>query len=186
MNIPPEYLRRDYLRARDWWGQLIDQAELANGIPRCLLYATCSRETNLGRHWRTPPPATWPPEPTSDDLTYYVRHAGDEGHGRGIGQVDDRSHAIPPGWATNVAWQVGRSAEILAAALRREGVARTLARVDHVTRACNRYNSGQPLTEYTTDNYGPDVVERWLYLLTLAPEPEPDPWAQLFVPVLCG
>lgn len=179
MNIPPEYLRLDYLRARDWWGPLIGQAERDHGIPPRLLYAIYSRETNLGRHWRTAPPATWPPQPTDDDLTYYVRHAGDEGHGRGIGQVDDRSHAIPPGWATNVAWQVQRSAEILAAGLAAER--------GNVVRAANRYNSGQPETRYTTGkDYGPDVAERWQWLLAEYPDTPADPWAALFVPVLCG
>lgn len=165
MNIPEGYLRQDFARARSWWGQLIDDAERRHDIPRRLLYAIYSRETNLGRHWRTAPPATWPARPADDDLTYFVRNAGDGGHGHGIGQVDDRSHDIPADWSTNVAWQIERSAEILAGALAAEG--------GDVVRAANRYNSGQGETSRTTGkDYGPDVAERWQFLALEFPSEE--------------
>lgn len=157
VNVPEEYLRRDFLRARAWWGELIDAAERRHGIPALLAYAVYSRETNLGRHWDTAPPASPPPRPTDDGLTYFVRHAGDGGHGRGIGQVDDRSHAIPADWATNIAWQIDASARILGACL--------VAEKGDVVRAANRYNSGQGETSGTTGrDYGPDVAERWTWL----------------------
>ena len=171
MNIPAEHLRRDFLRARAWWGHLIDDAERRHGIPGRLLYAIYSRETNMGRHWRAAPPATFPPVPTDDDLTYWIRYAGDEGNGRGIGQVDKRYHSAPADWPTNIAWQVERSAEILADYLGSEG--------GNVTRGANRYNSGQGETRYTTGkDYGPDVVERWRFLVHEFPtrsDPPPAP-----------
>lgn len=170
MNIPEVYLRRDFERARAWWGQLIDDAERRHGIPLRLLYAVYSRETNLGRHWDMAAPMAWPEQPPPAGLlTYFIRNAGDGGHGHGIGQVDDRSHDIPADWATNVAWQVDRSAEILAAALAAEG--------GDVVRAANRYNSGQGETSRTTGkDYGPDVAERWRFLVReFPPEETPMP-----------
>jgi hypothetical protein len=166
MQVTPRDLACDFRRAQAWWGHLIDAAEERHGIPARLLYAVYSRETNMGRHWRTAAPESFPPSPTDDDLTYFIRNAGDGGHGRGIGQVDDRSWAIPGNWSSDVEWQVDRSAQILAAALNAAG--------GDPLRGANRYNSGQELTSRTTDNYGPDVVERWEYLLAHFP-PEPPP-----------
>lgn len=165
MNIPEAYLRLDFRRAHAWWGRLIDGAERRLSIPVRLAYAVYSRETNLGRHWGTAPPSDVPSEPTEDGLTYFIRNAGDGGHGRGIGQVDDRSHGIPADWATNIAWQVERSMEILAACLADEG--------GDVVRAANRYNSGQGETSRTTGkDYGPDVFERWQFLAREYPTKE--------------
>jgi hypothetical protein len=170
VNIPDVYLRRDFERAAAWWGGLIDAAERRHGLPARLLYAVYSRETNMGRHWRTAPPAVFPPAPADDDLTYFIRNAGDGGHGHGIGQVDDRSHVIPIDWATNVAWQVERSAAILASALRAEG--------GDVVRAANRYNSGQGETSGTTGrDFGPDVYERWRFLAREFSQEAPMPTA---------
>lgn len=168
MNIPEAYLRLDYQRARAWWGQLIDGAERRHGIPARLAYAVYSRETNLGRHWDAAPPATIPPGPTEDLLTYFIRNAGDGGHGRGIGQVDDRSHAIPDDWARDIDWQVDRSMEILAACLAAEG--------GDVVRAANHYNSGQGETARTTGkDYGPDVAERWQFIVREFPPTQEAP-----------
>jgi hypothetical protein len=70
MRIPAATLLAQYRRAsRDW--PFIDALELHHGLPRGLLYAVGSRETNL------------------TDKT------GDGGHGHGVFQLDDRSHTIP-------------------------------------------------------------------------------------------
>lgn len=170
MNIPPSTLRLDFARAAAWWGELLDAAEAAHGIPARLLGAVCSRETNLGRHWDTAAPTSWAPTPTDDRLTWWVSHPGDEGHGHGLPQIDDRSHAIPEDWATDVAWQLDAGATILAACLAAEG--------GDVVAGLNRYNSGQPLSERTTGgDYGPDVAERWAFLVREFPaaRPKEDP-----------
>jgi hypothetical protein len=49
--------------------------ETKYGLPKRILYALGSRETNLAE--------------------FYEQHPGDGGHGRGTWQLDDRSHHIP-------------------------------------------------------------------------------------------
>lgn len=137
MNLSRAQLRAQYEEARPLIGELVDAAERAFSLPPLVMWAIYSRETNLD--------------------PYYFTHPGDGGHGRGVGQVDDRSHIIPSNWASNLTWQVGTSAEIFASCLR--------ASDGDVVRAANRYNSGQEKTEYTTGkDYGPDVYERWQVL----------------------
>lgn len=165
MNLTPDQLARQYQVARNRAGELIDSIESEFSIPPRLLYAIASRETNCD--------------------PYYLNHAGDGGHGRGWWQVDDRSHAIPDDWATNIEWQCRRGSEILAACLASEG--------GNVVRAANRYNSGQGETRYTTGrDYGPDVYDRWQFLVENFPpvsSPSPqanDKWTDVFVPILVG
>lgn len=123
-------------------GDLIDAAERRLELPSRILWAIYSRETNLN--------------------PYYFSHTGDGGHGHGIGQVDDRSHDIPLDWQVNLSWQVNASAEIFSGCL-------TLEDRD-VVRAANRYNSGQNETRFTTGkDYGPDVFDRWQYLVQAFP-----------------
>lgn len=147
-NITASQLAAQYERARDIAGDVIDRAERDHGLPRLILYALGSRETNLDPHW--------------------LDHPGDGGHGHGWWQIDDRYHAIPPDWSTNIAWQANRGAEILAG---------NLARFDgDLLSALNAYNSGSPRTEYTTGrDYGPDVLERHAFLTARYPAPPPAP-----------
>ena len=74
MEITESALTAQYQRASFAW-PFIHQAELACGLPRMLLFAAGSRETNL----------------TSE--------VGDFGHGHGVWQLDDRSHTPPGGFA---------------------------------------------------------------------------------------
>lgn len=111
--------------------------EAAHGLPRCLLFAVGSRETNL-------------------DPAYAEGRTGDGGHGHGLFQLDDRWHDIPVGFDTDPRAQAETAAAMLADLYQRNG---------EWLGACNLYNSGSPLTERTTGrDYGPDVLERRDYL----------------------
>lgn len=146
MNLTRGQLRAQYEAGRPLIGELVDAAEKAFSLPSRVMWAIYSRETNLD--------------------PYYFTHAGDGGHGRGVGQVDDRSHAIPADWKVNLPWQVRKSAEIFASCLTRAD--------GDVVRAANRYNSGQEATRYTTGkDYGPDVYERWQTLQEMFPPTPP-------------
>jgi len=131
MQITEPELSAQYQRADSQW-PFIHQTELARGLPRMLLFAVGSRETNL------------------------TNEVGDFGHGHGVWQLDDRSHTPPGGFArfdANVPLQCSIAADMLHDLLAIEA--------GNVERAANRYNSGQPETIHTTGgNYGPDVVER--------------------------
>ena len=131
MNITESELSAQYQRAKSKW-PFIHQTELASGLPRMLLFAVGSRETNL------------------------TNEVGDSGHGHGVWQLDDRSHMPPGGFAQfdgNVPLQCSMAADMLHDLLAREA--------GNVERAANRYNCGQPETAGTTGHdYGPDVVER--------------------------
>lgn len=148
MNLTKSQLRAQYERGRSLIGELVDAAEKAFSLPPRIMWAIYSRETNLD--------------------PYYFTHPGDGGHGRGVGQVDDRSHTIPADWASNLTWQVGKSAEIFTSCFARAG--------GDVVRAANLYNSGQEETRYTTGkDYGPDVYDRWQALLEMFPVHVPQP-----------
>lgn len=131
MEITESELSAQYQRAKSKW-PFIHQTELARGLPRMLLFALGSRETNL------------------------TNVVGDSGHGHGVWQLDDRSHVPPGGFAQfdgNVPLQCSIAADMLHDLLAMEA--------GNVERAANRYNSGQPETAGTTHhNYGPDVVAR--------------------------
>jgi Putative peptidoglycan binding domain len=131
MNITESELSAEYQRAKSKW-PFIHQTELASGLPRMLLFAVGSRETNL------------------------TNEVGDNGHGHGVWQLDDRSHTPPGGFAQfdgNVPLQCSIAADMLHGLLAGEA--------GNAERALNRYNSGQPETAKTTHgDYGPDVVER--------------------------
>jgi hypothetical protein len=134
MRISPKDLVAEYRRAKNTW-PFITEINDAHGMPKLLLYAVGSRETNLRNV------------------------VGDGGHGHGVFQLDDRSHAIPPGFDRDVRAQARKAAEMLEAGFRRFG--------DWV-KSCNYYNSGSPETRHTTGrDYGPDVMERQAYLVTL-------------------
>ena len=65
MEITESALTAQYQRAKLAW-PFIHQTELARGLPRMLLFAVGSRETNL------------------------TNEVGDFGHGHGVWQLDDR------------------------------------------------------------------------------------------------
>lgn len=137
MNITELQLELEYEGAKALFGALIDSIEQEYDLPTFSMYAIGSRETNLN--------------------PFFVSNPGDEGHGHGLWQVDDRSHPIPDDWATDLDWQCRTAADIFNDCL---GMAE-----DDFIAACNYYNSGQPQTQYTTGgDYGPDVTERREYL----------------------
>ena len=144
MDISESDLSAEYQRAASTWS-FIRQTEVAHGLPRMLLFAIGSRETNL------------------------TNEVGDFGHGHGVWQLDDRSHNPPGGFAQfdgNVPLQCSIAADMLHDLLAIEA--------GNVERAANRYNSGQPETAGTTGHdYGPDVVERMQALRRLFPNDEP-------------
>jgi peptidoglycan hydrolase-like protein with peptidoglycan-binding domain len=144
MEITESELSAQYQRAKSQW-PFIHQTELARGLPRMLLFAVGSRETNL------------------------TNEVGDNGHGHGVWQLDNRSHTPPGGFAAfdgNVPLQCSIAADMLHDLLAMEA--------GNVQRAANRYNSGHPETERTThQNYGPDVVQRMQTLQRLFPSAGP-------------
>jgi hypothetical protein len=143
MNITESELSAQYQRAKSTW-PFIHQTELARGLPRMLLFAIGSRETNL-----------------TNEVGDF--DAQGHGHGHGVWQLDDRSHTPPGGFAAfdgNVPLQCSIAADMLHDLLAIEA--------GNVERAANRYNSGQPETAGTTGHdYGPDVVERMQVLRQL-------------------
>jgi len=144
MNISESDLSAQFQRAKSTW-PFIHQTELARGLPRMLLFAVGSRETNL------------------------TNEVGDGGHGHGVWQLDNRSHTPPGGFAqfdNNVPLQCSIAADMLHGLLAMEA--------GNVERAANRYNSGQPETAGTTGHdYGPDVVQRMQALQRLFPDGGP-------------
>ena len=91
MEITESELTAQYQRANSTW-PFIHQTELAHGLPRMLLFAVGSRETNL------------------------TNEVGDFGHGHGVWQLDDRSHTPPGGFPhfdANVPLQCATAAAML-------------------------------------------------------------------------
>jgi len=138
MDISQADLAAEYQQANAQWPFITD-VNAAYGLPVALLYALGSRETNL------------------------TNETGDGGHGHGVFQLDDRSHAIPAGFDEDVRAQAETAAQMMVDGFQRFG--------DWVA-ACNYYNSGQPDTAGTTGfDYGPDVMERQAYLESIAGPP---------------
>src|ERR1700748_1341917 len=135
MNITESQLSAQYQRASSAW-PFIHQTELARGLPRMLLFAVGSRETNL------------------------TNEVGDSGYGHGVWQVDDRSTARPGGFTRfdmNVPLQCATAAAMLQGMLARTG--------GKVEEAAAIYNSGQRGEPGTTHhNYGIDIRERMQFL----------------------
>jgi hypothetical protein len=132
VDITESELSGQYQRATSQW-PFIHQIELAHGLPKMLLFAVGSRETNL------------------------TNELGDFGHGHGVWQLDDRSHTPPGGsWASflaNVPLQGATAAAMLQGLLAISG--------SNVDQAACRYNSGSPFDAVTTGHdYGIDVVQR--------------------------
>jgi peptidoglycan hydrolase-like protein with peptidoglycan-binding domain len=136
MEITGAELASQYQQASLTW-PFIRQAELAHGLPRMLLFAVGSRETNL------------------------TNEVGDGGHGHGVWQLDDRSHTPPngswPAFNANVTLQCTTAAAMLHGLLASTG--------GNVEEAAAIYNSGQPGEPGTTHgDYGTDVLERMQFL----------------------
>jgi peptidoglycan hydrolase-like protein with peptidoglycan-binding domain len=148
-NITGPELTAEFQRARSKW-PFIHQTELAHGLPKMLLFAVGSRETNL------------------------TNEVGDFGHGHGVWQLDDRSHNPPGGFAnfdSNVPLQCATAAAMLHTELAITG--------GNVEEAAAIYNSGQRGEAGTTGgDYGIDVRERMQFLQQLndGPPPPVPPW----------
>lgn len=129
MDISPDALIAQVTRASNDWPFIWDIEEQHN-FPYGLLMAVGSRETNL------------------QDIV------GDNGHGHGVFQLDDRSHTIPDPFP--VQEQCQYAAAMLEA---------NYARYPSWIQACNVYNSGQPDSGNTTGgDYGNDVMERQAFI----------------------
>lgn len=136
MEITGAELASQYQQASLTW-PFIHQAELAQRLPRMLLFAVGSRETNL------------------------TNEVGDGGHGHGVWQLDDRSHTPPggswPAFDANVTLQCATAAAMVHGLLASTG--------GNVEEAAAIYNSGQPGEPGTTHgDYGIDVLERMQFL----------------------
>ena len=155
MKIAPDVLLGQYRRSVAAWPFLPD-VEASYRLPRCLLVAVASRETNCRNV------------------------VGDGGHGHGVFQYDDRSHAIPAGFDGDVRLQ----AETAAAMLR--GLIDAFQ--GNVRAALDAYNAGagavraalrvgrDPDSVTTGRDYGSDVLARMSYLQTAtSPTPPPAP-----------
>ena len=140
MEITESELTSQYQQANSTW-PFIHQTETARGLPRMLLFAIGSRETNLSNE------------------------VGDFGHGHGVWQLDDRFHAPPggswPQFDANVAVQCAIAAGMLQGMLTTTG--------GNVEEAAAIYNSGQQGEPGTTHgDYGIDVLERMHFLQQLS------------------
>ena len=132
MNITPDEL---YAQVERFTAEfpLVWVIESEYRLPRGLLLAVGSRETNL------------------------TNEIGDNGHGHGVWQLDDRSHIISSTFDDDVSLQAHVAGIMLSAALAQYGWI--------VDRAACVYNSGQPLDQYTTGgDYGLDVFDRMVYI----------------------
>lgn len=156
MDISVTDLKNEYLAALQLWPFLPGYESYAR-LPRMMLFAVGSRETNLS-------PA------------YANGTVGDGGHGHGVWQLDDRSHIIPIGFDTDVHVQAQIAAEMLVANFNQAGA---------WIPALAMYNSGQTDDRYTTGHdYGHDVVDRMNSLNTMFPPPAPPHIDRLLVPTV--
>ena len=96
MNISEYDLLHETARFIAYYPWVWD-VERQYGLPRGLLLAVGSRETNL------------------------TNEVGDGGHGHGVWQLDDRSHTIPPGFDSDVEQQAVAAAEMLRTELAANG-----------------------------------------------------------------
>lgn len=135
MDITGPELIEEYDEASAKW-PFIHATELAHGLPRMLLFAVGSRETNL------------------------TNEVGDGGHGHGVWQLDDRWHQVAGGFGHfdgDVPLQCSIAAEMLHGLLATTG--------GNVEEAAAMYNSGQEGEAGTTGgDYGLDVLQRMQYL----------------------
>jgi Putative peptidoglycan binding domain len=146
MEITGAELIEEYEQASAKW-PFIHQTELAHGLPRMLLFAIGSRETNL------------------------TNEVGDGGHGHGVWQLDDRWHQPAGGFGHfdgDVPLQCSIAADMLHGLLTATG--------GNVEEAAAMYNSGQESEAGTThQDYGLDVLQRMQYLQQHGAGPQPPP-----------
>lgn len=160
MRISPNDLIAQFERARKAY-PVIRATEQKYNLPPYFLFAVGSRETNL------------------------TNEHGDNGHGHGMFQLDDRSHTIPHGFDSDVAAQAEYAGRMLRGLLdhyREKGYGK------RYQAAAAAYNSGTGNVDWAIDHshdpssvtthydYGLDVVERMRYLQDRYPvEPSPHP-----------
>jgi peptidoglycan hydrolase-like protein with peptidoglycan-binding domain len=155
MKINANELRRQIGRAGSrGWAPIMNQAERRHKLPAGLLIAIASRETDM------------------NDIV------GDNGHGRGLFQIDDRAHtdwlsqhgAKGAGTKPSVA-DAAEFAAALLASNRSFGQRNGIARKDLLKFACSAYNAGaggalaghqagDSDARTTGRDYGRDVLER--------------------------
>jgi peptidoglycan hydrolase-like protein with peptidoglycan-binding domain len=147
VKITTRDLEAQYVRAvRDW--PFIHDTEARFGLPRFLLFAVGSRETNLR------------------DIS------GDGGHGRGVFQLDDRSHVIPSPFPVTL--QASTAAVILDSDqdyFTKRGAPADPLRAAIAAYNCGRNGERQALESgkgydgnTTGGDYSADVLERWNHL----------------------
>lgn len=154
MDISVIDLKAQYEQALQLWPFLPGYESFAR-LPRMMLFAVGSRETNL-------------------DPAYTRGSVGDSGHGHGVWQLDDRSHHIPAGFDTDVHIQAQTAAEMLVD---------NFDEVHAWVPALAMYNSGQTNDQFTTGHdYAADVIERMGALNTMFPPPTPPHPDRLLVP----
>lgn len=156
MLISAADLSAEYRRAVRAW-PFIGQLEQSYRLPRMMLFAVGSRETNL-----------------SNEI-------GDGGHGHGVWQLDDRSHAIPVGFDGNVHVQAVTAGRMLAGLL--AAFAHVKDPVTRVRAAMVGYNAGAGTAGYNLahglnldtgtahDDYSADTYARMTYLERAFPAP---------------
>jgi hypothetical protein len=160
VKIAEQALGDQYRRAHAAW-PFVDDIEQHYQLPRRLLWAVGSRETNLG-------------------AVYTEGRTGDGGHGHGVWQLDDRFHEIPAGFDRDARAQAEMAAKVLRGFLG-EFPGNLMAGV------C-AYNAGaggvrdqlrkgrDPNLATTGHDYGTDVLARMRFLQTVAsPSPTPTP-----------
>lgn len=143
MNITGPQLVDEYTNAFNKWS-FIHTIERQYHLVSCTLFAVGSRETNL------------------------TNEVGDNGHGHGVWQLDDRSHTIPAGFDNNVNEQCVTAAKML------QGLLAHFA--GKYAPAFAAYNAGVGTVKYNLDHglnvdtgtagndYSGDVLGRMHYL----------------------
>lgn len=149
MNITPAELLAEYTRAAREWPFIAD-VERKHNLPRCLLFAVGSRETNL------------------------TNETGDGGHGRGVFQLDDRSHAIPKQFPVTA--QAEKAGAMLAGLIAyfhgnlKSGVAAYNCGEGGVENALREHGNADAGT--TGGDYAADVLGRMAWLQKSVPRPD--------------
>ncbi|HET6908177.1 MAG TPA: peptidoglycan-binding protein [Mycobacteriales bacterium] len=158
MLIFPSDLDAQYQRAVKAW-PFFDQIARAAGVPRFLLHAVGSRETNL------------------------TNERGDGGHGHGVFQLDDRWHTIPAGFDTDVALQAKAAASMLSSLIKHyngqlyPAVCAYNAGVGNVDAGIKYHGDPDYWTTHSQGvGYGAEVMARFHWLRGKYGPPPVPPW----------